>query len=267
MGVQMKAAAIVRAFMLLALAGAASIAAADAAEIRVDCSGAPAEAVKAIAADFARDTGHHLDFTIGQPATIEQDLRAGDRADIVILPAPVVAKLTSARMLRAEGAAALARVGIGVAVRDGVAPPDIGNTAAIGKLLREAHSIVYPDPAEPGGGSTGHAVAHMIEQMGLADTVRPKLTLSSAIGGGVAMVAAGKAEVGFFNISEIMPINGVKLVGPLPAELQTYIVFSAAIPATSNAPAPAAALITRLAAPASRRAWQAAGLEPLAAAP
>jgi molybdate transport system substrate-binding protein len=267
MGAQMKAAAAVGAFMLLAFAGTAGLAAADAAEIRVYSSGAPAEAVKAIAADFAKDTGHQLTFIVGQPATIQRDLKAGDKADLVILPARVVTKLTGAGVLRADGAAALARVGIGVAVRAGATPPGIADAAAIRKLLIEAHSIVYPDPQEPGGGSTGHAVARMIERMGLTDTVRPKLTLSSAIGGGVALVAAGKAEIGFFNISEIMPIKGATLAGPLPAELQNYIVFSAAIPVANTAPDPAAAFIKRLADPAARSAWQAAGLEPLAAAP
>jgi molybdate transport system substrate-binding protein len=265
MGAQMKAAAAVRAFTLLVLAGAAGLAAADAAEIHVYCSGAPAEAVKAIAVDFAKDTGHQLIFTVGQPATIQRDLTAGDKADVVILPARVVVKLTGAGMLR--GAVAVARVGIGVVVRDGAAPPEIADAAAIRKLLIGAHSIVYPDPKEPGGGSTGHAVARMIERMGLTDSVRPKLTLSSAIGGGVALVAAGKAEVGFFNISEIMPIKGAALVGPLPAELQNYIVFSAATTAANTAPEPAAAFVKRLADPAARPAWQAAGLEPLAAAP
>jgi molybdate transport system substrate-binding protein len=267
MGALMKAAAVVRAFMVLALAGAAGLAAADAAEIRVYSSGAPAEAVKAIAADFAKDTGHQLTFIVGQPAAIQRDLKAGDKADLVILPARVVAKLTGAGTLRADGAVAVARVGIGVVVRDGATPPDIADAAAIRKLLIDAHSIVYPDPKEPGGGSTGHAVARMIEQMGLTDSVKPKLTLSSAIGGGVALVAAGKAEVGFFNISEIMPIKGAALVGPLPAELQNYIVFRAAIPVANTTPDPAAAFIKRLADPAARQAWQNAGLEPLAAAP
>jgi molybdate transport system substrate-binding protein len=106
----------------------------------------------------------------------------------------------------------------------------------------------------------------MIEEMGLTETIRPKLTRASAIGGGVALVAGGNAEVGLFNISEILPIQGVQLVGPLPAELQSYIVFSAAIPASNTAPEPASAFIQALAAPAARGAWRNAGMEPVAGA-
>jgi molybdate transport system substrate-binding protein len=244
------------------LAGAVQIAAA--ADIRVYSTGAPAEAVKAIAVDFTHDTGHHVSLTVGQPVTIEGDLAAGDKADVVILPAPVVAMLNGTGALRTGSVVDVARVGIGVVVRDGAPRPDIADAAALRGLLLKARSIVYPDPVS-GGGSAGRAIARMIDRMGLTDTVRGKLTLASAIGGGVERVAGGEAEVGFFNLSEIVPIKGVTLVGPLPAELPTYIVFDAAIPKSDPAPEPAAAFIKRLADPAARPAWQSAGLEPVAA--
>jgi molybdate transport system substrate-binding protein len=251
------------ALTVLGILGTATVAAA--AEIRVYCSGAPAPAVQAVAADFAAQTGHHLTFIVGQPATIAGDLATGAKADLVILPAPAVATLKTSGTLRADGTVDLARVGIGVAIRSGAPRPDISSAASIRQLLLDAHSIVYPDPREQGGGSAGRAIARMIERMGIADNVRPKLTLTTAIGGGVALVAAGKAEIGLFNTSEILPVNGAALAGPLPPELQTYIVFDAAIPVAAAAPAPAASFITMLGAPAERPAWQKAGLEPLGA--
>jgi molybdate transport system substrate-binding protein len=260
-GAVMRAIARIGALTALGILGTA--AAAAAADVRIYCSGAPAPAVQAIAADFTAQTGHHLTFIIGQPATIAGDLSAGAKADLVILPAPVVARLKTSGTLRADSAVDVARVGIGVAIRSGAQAPDVSSVASIRQLLLDAHSIVYPDPLEPGGGSAGHAIAQMIERMGIADSVRPKLTLTTAIGGGVALVAAGKAEIGLFNTSEILPVSGAALAGPLPAELQTYIVFDAAIPADAAAPAPAASFITMLAAPAERPAWQKAGLEPL----
>jgi molybdate transport system substrate-binding protein len=240
---------------------------ASAAEIRVYSSGAPAEAAKAIAADFAHETGHTLTFTVGQPAIIQNDLTAGDKADVVILPAPVVTMLEGTGALRAGSAIDVARVGIGVVVRVGTASPDISNAAAIRQLLLDAHSVVYPDPREAGGGSTGLAIARMIDRMGITETVRSKLNVKSAIGGGVELVARGEAEIGIFNISEIVPVKGVALAGPLPPELQTYIVFDAAIPNSNAAPEPAAAFIKRLADPAARPAWLSAGMEPIAAKP
>jgi molybdate transport system substrate-binding protein len=257
----MTAATRIGAMTLLALMGTAGSAAAV--EIRVYCTGAPAHAVRTIASDFAAQTGHRLTFIVGQPATIEGDLAAGAKADVVILPAPVIATMKNTGTVRADSAIGLARVGIGVVVRNGAKRPDISNAAAIRKLLLEARSVVYPDP-QSGGGSAGRAIAHMIDQMGVTETVRPKLTLTSAIGGGVDLVANGKAEVGLFNISEILPIKGAALVGPLPSELQTYIVFDAAIPAGAATPEPAASFIKALAAPAERRAWRKAGMEPLA---
>jgi molybdate transport system substrate-binding protein len=250
------------AIAMLAFIGTARLA--GAADIHVYSTGAPAVAAKTVAEDFAKNTGHRLTFTVGQPATIESDLDAGAKADVVILPAPVVAMLGGTGALRAGSAVNLARVGIGIVVRAGAQPLDISNAAAIRKLLLEARSVVYPDPTS-GGGSAGRAIAHMIDEMGLTETIRPKLTRAAAIGGGVALVAGGNVEVGLFNISEILPVKGVQLVGPLPAELQSYIAFSAAIPASNTAPEPASAFIQALAAPAARDAWRNAGMEPVAA--
>lgn len=260
----MSAIAGVGAVTLLALFG--TTCAADAAEMRVFSTGAPVQAVRAIAADFAAASGHQMTFTVGQPASMQQRLAAGEPADVVILPSRVIAKLSRAGTLRGDSAVDIARVGIGVVVRAGAAQPDISSAAAIRKLLLDAHSIVYPDPRS-GGGSAGRAIARMIDRMGIADTIKQKLTLDSAIGGGVALVANGKVEVGLFNVSEILPIQGTTMVGPLPSELQSYIVFGAAIPASNAAPQPAAAFIKKLADPTARKAWQDAGLEPVAPTP
>ena len=262
-GESVKSAAIGAVSMLAWLGAAAGAAAAD---IRVFCTGAPAATAKAVAEDFAKASGHHFSFAIGQPAAIQERLAAGEKADVVIVPAPVAAKLASSGAMRGDSVVALARVGIGVVVRAGAPLPDISDAAAIRRLLIKAHTIVYPDPTS-GGGSAGRAIAQMIERMGLAAVVRPKLTRTSAIGGGVALVAAGKAEVGFFNISEILPVPGVTLAGPLPPPLQSYIVFAAAIPLSNTTPEPAAAFIAALATPAAQEAWRNSGMEPVAPRP
>jgi molybdate transport system substrate-binding protein len=250
----------VRAMTLLAFVGMAG--AAEAEDIRIYSSGAPAPAAKAIAADFSVQTGHLLIFTVAQPAAIIGDLASGGKIDLVVLPAPAVAMLNGRAVFRAGSTVDLARVGIGVVVRQGAKIPDTSSVPAIRNLLREARTIVYSNP-QTGGGSAGRAVEHMIDQLGMTETVRPKLTLSHAIEGGVDLVASGEAEIGFFNISEILPVKGVMLAGPLPAELQTYIVFEAAIPNSNTADGPAQDFIKALAAPSARPAWQRAGLEPV----
>jgi molybdate transport system substrate-binding protein len=233
-----------------------------AADLRVFSTGAPSIAAKALAATFTAQTGTTFSFTVGQPATIAQKLAAGEPADIVIAPAPLIAALEQKGTLRADTSTALARVGIGVVVRAGAPRPDIATPAAIRKLLLDARSIAYSDPST-GGGFAGKWIAAMIERMGIADAIKPKLTLAHAITGGVDLVADGKVEVGLFNISEILPVKGVTLVGPLPAELQSYIVLTAGIPAASAAADSAAAFIKVMAGAGAREVWTAAGMEPV----
>jgi molybdate transport system substrate-binding protein len=104
----------------------------------------------------------------------------------------------------------------------------------------------------------------MMTQLGIADAVKPKLTLMQAIAGGVELVAKGEIELGMFNISEVLPVKGVTLAGALPPALQSYIVFAAAIHAGSRSVAAAEDYIKLLSAPAAREHWRAGGLESMA---
>jgi molybdate transport system substrate-binding protein len=229
-----------------------------AADISVFSSGAPAEVEKAVAATFARDTGHRVVFTVATPAEIQAKLRSGETPDIVVLPAPIIETLEKAGALR-PGRVDLARVGIGVIVREGAPRSDISTVDAVRKMLLDARSIVHPDPA--GGGLAGVALARMMAQMGIADAVKPKLTYMFAINGGATLVAKGEVEVGLFNISEVLSAKGITLLGPLPSAVQSYIVFSASIHAGSHSSEPAQAFIRALSAPTAREHWKAGGLE------
>jgi molybdate transport system substrate-binding protein len=240
---------------LLALAGSP----AATAEISVFSSGAPSAVLKVLAMAFARDTGNHVEFTVGTPGDLQNKLVAGATPDLVVAPAPVIEKLEKAGTLKAGSRVDLARVGVGVAVRVGAPQPDIGTVDAVRKMLLAAKSVVHTSP--DGSGFAGKAVARMIEQMGIADAVKPKLTIMQAIDGGVDLVAKGKAEVGMFNISEILPVPGVTLVGPLPSSVQSYIVFAVALHAGSRSPGLAQTFIKRATDPASRAQWKAGGLE------
>jgi molybdate transport system substrate-binding protein len=231
---------------------------AAAADVRVFTSGAPAEAEKAIAATFSAATGHRIIFTVGTPGAIKERLDRGEKADVLLLPAGTLAAMEGA--LRPGGAVAVARVGVGVVVRQGAPLPDIATPDAVKKLLLAARSIVMPDPG--GGGFAAGALLRMMAELGIADAVRSKTTLRNAIAGGVALVANGDADVGLFNISEIITVAGIRLVGPLPPALQSYISFAAAVPADAREPQPALAYIAALTQPAAGAAWTAAGLEP-----
>jgi molybdate transport system substrate-binding protein len=240
---------------LLAVAGSP----AAAADLSVFSSGAPSAVLKVLAMAFMRDTGNQLEFTVGTPGDLQNRLAAGATPDLVVAPVPIIEKLEEAGTLKAGSRVDLARVGIGVVVRAGAPQPDISTVDAVRTMLLAAKSIVHTSP--DGSGFAGKAVAQMIEQMGIADAVKPKLTIMQAIDGGVDLVAKGKAEVGLFNISEILPVQGVSLVGPLPASVQNYIVFAAALHARSRSHGPAQAFVKLATDPATRAQWNAGGLE------
>jgi molybdate transport system substrate-binding protein len=237
-------------------AGAQPSAAAD---VAVFTSAAPAEVEKALAAKFTETTGNRVLFTVGTVKEIQDKLSGSERPDIVVLPAAALDVLDNAAGLRPGSKIELARVGIGVAVREGAPLPDISTVDAVRKTLLAARSIAHPDPL--GGGFAGAQIARMFARLGIADAVKPKVTLVYAFTGGVAQIANGDAEIGLFNISEILPVKGVTLVGPLVPELQSYITFSAALHVRTVSPEPGLSFLRWLSAQDARDAWRMGGFE------
>jgi molybdate transport system substrate-binding protein len=235
-----------------------------AADIRVFTSGAPSAVQKAIAGKFTETTGHRVLFTAAVLQEIRSQLQGDEKPDVVVLPAPVIENFVKDGALRKDSRVNLVRVGIGVTIREGTPLPDISSVGALRKTLLNARSIAHPDPS--GGGFAGAQIARMFEQLGIAEAVRPKVVLMYAFTGGVANIAKGEAEIGLFNISEILPVKGVTLVGPLPQQLQSYITFAGAVHASSASPEPAAAYLRSLTAAAARESWMAGGFEPLGGA-
>lgn len=239
----------------------AGVGTSSAADIRVFSAGAPAEAERVIAETFAQQSGHHVLFTVAPPGAIRAKLAAGERPDILVLPSQGIDALDKAGALRPGSRVDLARVGVGVIVRQGVPLPDISTASAVRALLLDARAIAYSDPAS--GGQLAPALVRMFRELGVEDAVKAKAILRNAIDGGADLVASGQAAVGLFNISEVAAAQGVTLVGPLPPELQSYITFTGAIHAGSTSPEPAAAFLRTLSAPGAQKRWSDAGLEPI----
>jgi molybdate transport system substrate-binding protein len=153
----------------------------------------------------------------------------------------------------------LARVGVGVVVKEGAPKPDIGSVDAFKKALLAAKSVAYIDPAA--GGSSGIYVAGLLDKLGIAADVKAKAKLIP--GGAVAEhIARGEAELGIHQISEILPVKGVTLVGPLPADIQNYTVYAAGLGANAKESAAAQALLNALSSPASGEVLKSRGMEP-----
>jgi molybdate transport system substrate-binding protein len=246
------------AISLTAMLAAAPAAAAD---IQVFSSGAPAAVQKRLAPAFTKATGHNVVITAETLRAIRKRLDGDTKPDVVVLPRQVMTGIEKSGAFRPGSLTNLARVGIGVAVKEGAPLPDISTVDAFKQMLLSAKSIAHPDPK--GGGFTGAHIDRMFERLGIADAVRPKVKLGYAFTGGVASIAKGDAEIGIFNISEIVPVPGVRLVGPLPAEHQNYLVFAGALHVRGEHPGPAAAYLQSLMDPSSRDAWKAGGFEAL----
>ena len=153
----------------------------------------------------------------------------------------------------------IASVGVGVAVREGAPKPDISTVEALSKALVEARAVAYIDPAS--GGSSGIYFSGLLDRLGIAAQVKPKAKLSN--GGYVAeIVARGEADIAVHQISEILPVKGVVLVGPLPAAVQRMTVY--ALGSASNTPHLDAvkALAAHLTSPAAAAVLKAKGMEP-----
>ncbi len=142
-------------------------------------------------------------------------------------------------------------------MRQGTMPPDISTVEAVRKMLLNARSIAWPDPSTPIGGHLNRAV----EQLGIADELRPKLIVKAVIHGGAELVVKGEADLGLYLVSEVQPIKGITLVGLLPPALQNFGVYGTAIPAYNATPEAALAFIKFISDPIKGQRWKAAGFE------
>lgn len=244
-------------WLLLALVLSATATRANAVEIRVLSGGGPKAAVQAVIPEFEGATGHRVRPTFAHVSVIQQKLVAGEKADLILLPVPLIAAIEKSVGLRPEGRIVFARVGIAVIVRKGTTPPDISTPDAVRKTLLDARSIEIPPP----NGPAGHHLARMIEQLGIADAVRPKLVIRAAIDGGAQLVADGKVDLAMQLLSEVRSAENTSVVGLLPSALQSFVVYGTAIPAYNGKPEAALAFIKFLSEPNKRDFWKAAGFE------
>jgi molybdate transport system substrate-binding protein len=215
--------------------------------------------VKARAAAFARGRDVTFAFDFAPVGTIEEKLAKGETADVIILSRPAIAKLAGVGKLDPAGVRALGRMRIGVAVRAGASMPDISTPEAFRELLIAARAIAVSDPAI--GGTSAVYLPKLFARLGLTAALEPKLRGQRGGGGDVAAcVARGEAEIGITFISEMLPVAGVSVAGPLPAIYGNDTVYCAA--PLPNAGGLAMDFIEALIAPESVGAWRAVGFTP-----
>ena len=245
--------------LAMVLIGAGAARPAAAAEIKVLTAGAFKQVLLALLPDFERTSGHKVAVENDTVGALTKRIEGGETFDLAVLTPAAVDALASKGKLVPGSRANLARVGIGVVVKEGAPKPDIGSLAAFKQALLAAKSVAYIDPAA--GGSSGIYVAGLLDKLGIAAEVKPKAKLIP--GGAVAEhVARGEAELGIHQISEILPVKGVTLVGPLPADVQNYTVYAAALGAQAKEGDAAKALLKALSGPAAAEVLKSKGMEP-----
>lgn len=226
--------------LLLAATGA------SAAEITVLTAGAFKSVVMAVVPDFERQSGDKVTVANDTAGALAKRIAEDEAFDVVILTPAAIEQLVQNGKVASGSPMRLARVAIGVAVKKGAPVPDIATVAAFETALRQARSVAYIDPAA--GGSSGIYLAQLFAKLGLADVIKAKAVLVP--GGLVAeRVANGEAELGIHQISEILAVPGVTLVGPLPAEIQNYTVYAGGVAAGSRASEAARGFLAALAGP------------------
>jgi molybdate transport system substrate-binding protein len=242
---------------ILAVALAAS---ASAAEIKVISAGAVRTVIAGMIEDYKKQSGDTFEFTVGTTGELRDAIASGRPADLLITSAPLMAELEKTGKLTPGSRTDLGRVGIGVAVREGATAPDFSTPEAFRKVLMDARSISHTAP-ELGGTSSVHLLA-LLKTLGL-DAIVAKKAVHAKGGIDVSQkVARGEAEIGITLISEIVPVKGARMAGPLPEAYQLWTVYASAIPASSTQAAAARAFVAALTSPAMATRWTAGGFEP-----
>jgi molybdate transport system substrate-binding protein len=222
-------------------------------EIRVMASAAFREAYLELLPDFERASGHRVTNTWVPSVQMMNRLKGGETTDVVILSDAALAELMQAGIVAERFP--LARSGIGVAVRAGAPRPDIASSNALKRAVLSATSVVYST------GPSGIYLANLFERLGIAPQIRDKVRQVQGEPAG-AVVARGEAELGFQQMSELLPVSGIDIIGPLPPEIQEITVFSAGLHAQAQAPDAARALIAYLKAPHAAPVIRRKGMEP-----
>jgi len=216
-----------------------------------------------LSARFERETGNRLDVQLGPSLVLEKRLAEGEAADVVIVTGPGAADLASRGKLAAGSLIDIARSLIGVAVPTGAPRPDLSSADGFKQSLLAAKSVALSKPV--GGGASGAHMAKVFEQLGITAAMAAKAKYGAGGAAGLAglVVKRGEADIGIQQMAELMAVDGIDVVGPLPAEIQGATLFTAAVAASAAQPAAARAAIAFLTTPAAKAIVKAKGLEPV----
>jgi molybdate transport system substrate-binding protein len=231
----------------------------EAAELKVLSASALKPVLPGLADAFQRESGHSVTLSFATAGEVEKRMMAGEPVDLVVVTQVSSWKLISLDFVPKGASSIIARVGVGIGVREGAPKPDIGTTEAFKQAILNAKSVTYPDPAR--GGASGIHFNSVIEQLGIAEPVRQKAVLGANPDFVCVAVAKGEVELCVHQISEIMPVAGVTLVGPLPKDVQRVTTFAVAVSARTSEAEAARAFLAFVSRSEFKAAFAKAGLD------
>ncbi len=216
---------------------------------------------EALAPRFEGETGNRLDVSLGPSLVLEKRLAEGEAADVAIITAAGAADLVARGKLVAGSLVDVARSLIGVAVPKGAPRPDLSSVDGFKRSLLAAKSIALSKPV--GGGASGAHMAKVFEQLGITAAMAAKAKYGAGGAAGLAglVVRRGEADIGIQQMAELIAVDGLDVVGPLPAAIQGATMFTAGVAANATQPAAARAAIAFLTTPAAKAVIKAKGLE------
>ena len=227
----------------------------EAAEVKAFVTGAARAAFQTLAPQFEQASGHKLVSHFDLPPALVRKIDAGEPYDVIILSYDVDALIRQGKVV-ADSRTVFGRVGVGVAVRQGSPKPDFSTVEAFKQSLLNAKTF-----ATSGEGSSGRYVASLIEKLGIAEQVKPKIR-SGAAGASAQMVSGGEVDFVVSGLPPLIGTPGIEWLGYLPEEINSWLVFSGGIGVNAKEAEAGRALLKFLATPAALAVFKANGLEP-----
>jgi molybdate transport system substrate-binding protein len=230
--------------------------AAHSADLTVFVTGAARDAFNEMKPQFEQATGHKVTPQFDLPPNFYRRIDAGEPFDAIILSTDVAPLIEKGKVV-ADSRTPLGRTGVGIAIPEGKRKPDFSTVEAFKRELIDAKAI-----ATSGEGSSGRYVLALLDRLGIANEVKPKIK-SGAAGAAAQLIARGEVDFAVIGLPPLVGVPGVVWLGYLPAEIQSWLVFTAGISTAAKEPAAARALLSFLITPAALAVWKARGLEPL----
>jgi molybdate transport system substrate-binding protein len=217
---------------------------------------------EALAPSFERATGNRLAVVLGPSLRLEKQLGEGETADVAIVSEKGARDLVGQGRLAEGSTTEIAKSSIGLAVQKGAPKPDISTVEGFRRAMLAAKSIACSKPV--GGGQSGVHIAKVFADLGITELMAAKSKYGEGGAAGLAglVLMRGEADIAIQQMAELMAVDGIDVVGPLPAEIQMVTPFVAAIPVNASHPAAAKAVIAFLTTPDAKRVLKAKGLDP-----